>query len=132
MLKTSSRPTCTNGFARTFLMVLLKNWNERATCVGSTYQTCEMMVALGVPSRDEVVMSPSVQLSSAGRMASGSKGASSRSGGAEVRRAVDDGAGARAGRLLVDLLDDEGDGGRGAQRHAAEERGHAEGLERLD
>ena len=32
----SVRPTQARGFSRTFLIVLLKNWNDSATCVSST------------------------------------------------------------------------------------------------
>ena len=32
----SVTPTQARGFSRTFLMVLLKNWKESATCVSST------------------------------------------------------------------------------------------------
>src|ERR1051326_5665397 len=37
------------GFSRTLRIVLLKNWNESATCCSSTKNTCEIMVVLGSP-----------------------------------------------------------------------------------
>ncbi len=49
-----------------FSRVLLKNWNDSATCVRSTKCTCDTYVTFGVPSREHVAstlgITPSRQL----------------------------------------------------------------------
>jgi hypothetical protein len=42
------------GFSITLRRLLLKNWNESATCVASTYSTWLMNVTFGTPSSDTV------------------------------------------------------------------------------
>src|SRR4029079_18932902 len=42
------------GFPSTFSRVLLKNWNDRATCDASTKWTCETYVTFGTPSDEQV------------------------------------------------------------------------------
>src|SRR4051794_18841313 len=58
------------GLRRTFSRVLLKNWNERATCDESTKWTCDTYVALGVPSAEQVATGLGIAPSKQSRMAS--------------------------------------------------------------
>ena len=58
------------GLASTFSRVLLKNWNDSATCSASTKFTCDRYETFGVPSTSQVAMTPGTAPSRQSRIAS--------------------------------------------------------------